>query len=585
MVRISNKVYFGIYVSIGTILTIAQLSKLYNSTPNFYVLGVEASHGDNLLIFGNFLITCMILAATIIQYLLFGELRLIEREHLNERSWPLIVGIVMSLTTYYSDENSLFLIVVGGGLVTAKIYHLILSDRLDMLIQHYNSTNNSLNSISQLLLNKIALLVVLFIKIDIAIIKSCIDESFARKSAILLTFSFDFVTLILDMLHSVVKYSADVYEIYHLRRFPEDEVWGSKIWIHSIVKIVLTLIKALIIPVLFTFMLKLGILPINLIISGFSTAIECSRLIKSFYTLIKNSRKLNSLLLEPTEEELKDLDICVICRDDLILNGTGTSRSIPRKLKCGHIFHDGCIRSWLQMSNFCPTCRTEVIANENNETNNVINNDQDIEIAGAIMNGNNHQDDGRNDNLIEDINEREIDTNALNEEAVEAHEGRVLEEQQEEEGEEEEEEGEEAHSPIGNLESTESNGNAYFEDNEESSRRFDRIGKLIRDIGSLNMSTVQRAHWENSNNLYRSMSIRSCPSSTENEFVHELPPETCIPKDWTVFPIRHLNTAEDEREYSVTVNSDRSDRLRMRVVKNRRLFDNQTFERYTKGSD
>ena len=48
------------------------------------------------------------------------------------------------------------------------------------------------------------------------------------------------------------------------------------------------------------------------------------------------------------EELCKNSDDCPICWDKM---ETG------RKLPCGHLFHNYCLRSWLEQDTSCPTCR------------------------------------------------------------------------------------------------------------------------------------------------------------------------------------------------------------------------------------
>lgn len=48
------------------------------------------------------------------------------------------------------------------------------------------------------------------------------------------------------------------------------------------------------------------------------------------------------------EELTKNSDDCPICWDRM---ETG------RKLPCGHLFHNFCLRSWLEQDTSCPTCR------------------------------------------------------------------------------------------------------------------------------------------------------------------------------------------------------------------------------------
>lgn len=38
-----------------------------------------------------------------------------------------------------------------------------------------------------------------------------------------------------------------------------------------------------------------------------------------------------------------------------------------KKLPCGHIFHTACLRSWFQRQQTCPTCRLNILRNNNGQ--------------------------------------------------------------------------------------------------------------------------------------------------------------------------------------------------------------------------
>ncbi|KAG0453099.1 hypothetical protein HPP92_025763 [Vanilla planifolia] len=48
-------------------------------------------------------------------------------------------------------------------------------------------------------------------------------------------------------------------------------------------------------------------------------------------------------------------EICTICQDDIHADKERT------KLRCGHIFHFGCIEDWLMVKNECPVCRAAAV--------------------------------------------------------------------------------------------------------------------------------------------------------------------------------------------------------------------------------
>ena len=60
------------------------------------------------------------------------------------------------------------------------------------------------------------------------------------------------------------------------------------------------------------------------------------------------------------EEELDRLGhTCIICRDSMDL--LGGCKKLPG---CGHAFHTHCLRDWLVQQQTCPTCRSDIAANE-----------------------------------------------------------------------------------------------------------------------------------------------------------------------------------------------------------------------------
>lgn len=67
---------------------------------------------------------------------------------------------------------------------------------------------------------------------------------------------------------------------------------------------------------------------------------------------------------DATQEELLREDTCIICREDMRPwdpSAIGAvERSRPKKLPCGHILHFGCLKSWLERQQVCPTCRSPV---------------------------------------------------------------------------------------------------------------------------------------------------------------------------------------------------------------------------------
>lgn len=95
------------------------------------------------------------------------------------------------------------------------------------------------------------------------------------------------------------------------------------------------------------------------------------------------TRDMNERYPDATAEDIGREDVCIICREEMRpwqqpndpgLAGTEGLRPArrqaravderlrPKKLPCGHVLHFGCLRSWLERQQICPTCRRPVLS-------------------------------------------------------------------------------------------------------------------------------------------------------------------------------------------------------------------------------
>lgn len=105
-------------------------------------------------------------------------------------------------------------------------------------------------------------------------------------------------------------------------------------------------------------------LPIHIMRDLFMTT---RSFLKRLSALIRYRKALQDMNKYPdaTEEELGRENTCIICREDMrpwdpSVAGA-VERSRPKKLPCGHILHFGCLKSWLERQQVCPTCRRSVV--------------------------------------------------------------------------------------------------------------------------------------------------------------------------------------------------------------------------------
>lgn len=127
-------------------------------------------------------------------------------------------------------------------------------------------------------------------------------------------------------------------------------------------------------------------LPIHIMRDVFLTVRSFVKRINDFVRYRRATRDMNERYPDATAEEVAREEVCIICREQMQAPEPVTTelqnpqdegarpaptrpiprhveqRSKPKRLPCGHILHFGCLRSWLERQQICPTCRRPVMA-------------------------------------------------------------------------------------------------------------------------------------------------------------------------------------------------------------------------------
>jgi hypothetical protein len=84
-------------------------------------------------------------------------------------------------------------------------------------------------------------------------------------------------------------------------------------------------------------------------------------MMRSLQETNKNTSQKNSILYSAKEVciDFAEQEFCAICIERLDKNLVVIDNCITGK-KCGHIFHESCIREWLNERRICPLCLEEV---------------------------------------------------------------------------------------------------------------------------------------------------------------------------------------------------------------------------------
>lgn len=145
-------------------------------------------------------------------------------------------------------------------------------------------------------------------------------------------------------------------------------------------------------------------LPIHIIRDLFLTARSFTKRLAAFLRYRRATQDMNKRYEDATVEDIQREDTCIICREEMrpwsVTNpqtppaapggapptrpaSSVNERSRPKKLPCGHILHLGCLKSWLERQQVCPTCRAPVVDNPQAQAPRGPGNDANAAVPGA----------------------------------------------------------------------------------------------------------------------------------------------------------------------------------------------------------
>ncbi|KAG9247237.1 hypothetical protein BJ878DRAFT_493592 [Calycina marina] len=137
-------------------------------------------------------------------------------------------------------------------------------------------------------------------------------------------------------------------------------------------------------------------LPIHIMRDLFMTTRSFTSRLVAFMRYRTATHNMNKRYPDATVEDIAREDTCIICREDMrpwsvtnpeaqpvaagqlppaSSNSTISERTRPKKLPCGHVLHLGCLKSWLERQQVCPTCREPVVEGANSTRRGGRNND------------------------------------------------------------------------------------------------------------------------------------------------------------------------------------------------------------------
>jgi E3 ubiquitin-protein ligase synoviolin len=389
-----------------------------------------------------FLVNLMLIVAASFGYglqrLFYGPLRPIETEQLYDKAWFAVSETLLAMTIF-RDDIGMWFFAMFLCLLAGKVWQWIGEGRVEFLEQQPPANPKLFHTrlMSSLLLS---------VAFDIFMMQYCIDSILSEaRPGVMVMFGFEYVLLATASISTLLRYTLSLVEMFitqrqekareearriareHARQQAtingaeapteieddEDEGdvpgWEEKgRWVFYL-DLATDFVKTLVYLGFFVILMTFYGIPIHIMRDLFMTIRSLLKRINDFIQYRNATRDMNTRYPDATAEELERENTCIVCREEMRpwtqpgADGAQPGRRMderqrPKKLPCGHILHFGCLRSWLERQQVCPTCRRPVLASataqntqRNNQANPVEQNQQNREALRAMFGGNAQQ--------------------------------------------------------------------------------------------------------------------------------------------------------------------------------------------------
>ncbi|MDA9098646.1 hypothetical protein N9L76_06905 [bacterium] len=307
----------------------------------------------SVVVLGNLAFALTLCFGHILKAIFLGTLREAEIERLYERAKDAIMETCLAMTIFREEFNVKF-VVLFVSLLFVKIFHWLAGDRVEFMEQSPSTT--------RLAHLRVCSLVVLLVALDSAFLGYAVAHTLKKGPSVLLLFGFEYVILASRAVAVAVKYVIAQVDSYL------DGRWDGKGTCVFYLELMTDLLHLFVYFVFFLIIFAYYGLPVHLVRDLYVTFRNFRRRVADFLRYRKVTANLNERFPDCTQEELENGDdVCIICREDMVCSAPGGSK--PKKLPCGHVFHLGCLRSWLERQQACPTCRAPVLPEVEHEVN------------------------------------------------------------------------------------------------------------------------------------------------------------------------------------------------------------------------
>ncbi|XP_002711572.2 E3 ubiquitin-protein ligase AMFR isoform X1 [Oryctolagus cuniculus] len=294
----------------------------------------------------------LMLVAKLIQCIVFGPLRVSERQHLKDKFWNFIFYkfiFIFGVLNVQTVEEVVMWCLWFAGLVFLHLMVQLCKDRFEYLSFSPTTPMSSHGRVLSLLI------AMLLSCCGLAVV--CCVTGYTHGMHTLAFMAAESLLVTVRTAHVILRYVIHLWDLNH------EGTWEGKGTYVYYTDFVMELTLLSLDLMHHIHMLLFG----NIWLSMASLVIfmqlrylfhEVQRRIRRHKNYLRVVGNMEARFAVATPEELAvNNDDCAICWD---------SMQAARKLPCGHLFHNSCLRSWLEQDTSCPTCRMSLnIADSN----------------------------------------------------------------------------------------------------------------------------------------------------------------------------------------------------------------------------
>lgn len=285
----------------------------------------------------------LMLVAKLIQHVVFGPLRVSERQHLKDKFWNFIFYkfiFIFGVLNVQTVEEVVLWFLWFAGLVFLHLMVQLCRDRFEYL--SFSPTTPMTCHVRVLVLLNVMLLACCGLGV------LCVLAGYEHGMHTLAFMAAECLLVTTRTAHVVLRYVIHLWDLNH------EGTWEGKGTYVYYTDFVMELSHLSMDLMHHIHMLLFG----NIWLSMASLVIfmqlrhlfhELQRRLRRHKNYLRVVGNMEAHFAVATPEELEaNNDDCAICWD---------SMQAARRLPCGHLFHNSCLRSWLEQDTSCPTCR------------------------------------------------------------------------------------------------------------------------------------------------------------------------------------------------------------------------------------